>query len=147
MARKNPFESLQTLAKGRETRWQRSAGQQLRALQTEQQRLEQLHNFAEEYSTAPAAPDTSQSILAVRGQRQFVDRLRDAVGQQQQTVATRHAAAEREVAEWRQARAKRMALDKFVERRREAETRKRDRSQQRALDEVGNRTFIGRRDK
>ena len=147
MANKKPLDSLQTLAKGRETRWQRSLTAQLGKLQAEQQRLEQLNGFAREYGAKPEASTGSQSILAVRGQRQFVDRLHDAVGQQRKKVAAQQALADRDLANWKQARAKRMALDKFADRQLAEENRKRERSAQRALDEVGTNAFLGRRDK
>ncbi|MEE4185473.1 MAG: flagellar export protein FliJ [Gammaproteobacteria bacterium] len=146
MARKQPFGSLQTLARGHETRWQRNLSAKLKTLQVEEQRLDQLTRFAEEYGANATEAPSSQSIMAVRGRRQFVDRLRDAVGQQRKAVAVQQAAADRDLAKWQQARAQRLALDRYADRQLDAEARKRERSAQRQLDEVGNRTFLRRRD-
>jgi len=147
MARKKPLASLQALAQGHEARWQRNLSAKLKALEVEQQRLEQLTRFAQEYDAKSADKLNSQSILAVRGRRQFVDRLRDAVGQQRKAVAVQQAAADRDLVNWQQARAKRRALDKYADRQVDDAARRRDRNAQRLLDEMGNRTYLRRRDK
>ncbi len=145
MRKKRNLNSLETLAQGRETRWQRHVSSQLNNLQAEEQRLEQLHGYVEEYNGPLNNHRGSQSILAMRSQRQFVDRLKDAVKQQSQTVAERRTAAEQGIQRWKQERSKRMAIQKFATRQREAEERQQERRDQALQDEVGRNGFMARR--
>lgn len=145
MTKKRSLEALQNVASGRETRWQRQVSAQFRALQTEQQRLQQLHSFVAEYGKQIDQPGSSQSIQAMRSQRQFVTKLRSAVGQQSETVARQQAATDRDVDHWRLARAQRQAIEKYSERQELAANRRRDRRAQLYLDEVGRNAFLARR--
>ncbi len=144
MRKKRTLDSLKTLAHGRESRWRRHVAGQLNNLQTEEQRLAQLHDYVEEYNAPLNERRDSQSILAMRSQRQFVDRLKDAVRQQSKTVAERRAAAEQGMRRWQHERSRRLALEKYTERQDEAQGRQRDRRNQAALDEVGRNLFLNR---
>jgi len=135
------LDSLETLAHGRETRWQRHVSSQLNSLQQEEQRLQQLHQYVEEYN-APLHGRSSQSIMAMRSQRQFVDRLKDAVKQQNQTVAQQRELAERGMQRWKLERSKRLAIQKYGERQRQTELKQRERRDQANLDEVGRNGFL-----
>ena len=145
MRKKRTLDSLETLAHGRETRWRRHVASQLNNLQAEEQRLAQLHDYVQEYNAPLNHRRDSQSILAMRSQRQFVDRLKDAVRQQSQTVAERREAAEHGMRRWQHERSRRMALEKYSARQREAEGRQRDRRDQAALDEVSRNLFLNRK--
>jgi len=145
MRKKRNFESLQTLAHGRESRWQRHVSSQLSNLQTEEQRLQQLHNYVDEYNRPVADRRDSQSILAMRSQRQFVDRLKDAVKRQSQTVADKRAAADQGIRQWKHERSKRLAIQKFSERQQAIADKLRDRRSQAVLDEVGRNGFLAKK--
>lgn len=138
------LDSLETLAHGRETRWQRHVSSQLSSLQKEEQRLQQLHKYVEEYN-APLHARGSHSIMAMRTQRQFVDRLKAAVKQQNQTVADKRDAAERGLQRWKLERSKRLAIQKYSERQRLSEQKLRERRDQAGLDEVGRNGFLQQR--
>ncbi|NND54970.1 MAG: flagellar FliJ family protein [Gammaproteobacteria bacterium] len=146
MRKKRNLHSLETLAHGRESRWQRHVSGQLQSLQTEEQRLEQLHEYVSEYSSSAEqraqVARASQSILALRGQRQFVDRLRDAVQQQTETVASKRDAAQHGISRWKQERSKRLAIQKFSERQQQEADRLKERRDQAQLDEVGRNGFL-----
>ena len=144
MRKKRNLDSLQTLAHGRETRWQRHVSSQINNLKSEEQRLEQLHDYVEEYNAPLNQRRGGQSILAMRSQRMFVDRLKDAVRQQSQTVAEKRAATEQGIQRWKQERSRRMAIEKFTERQQAEINRQRDRRSQAALDEVGRNGFLKR---
>ena len=144
MRKRKNLDSLETLAQGNESRWRRHVASQLSNLQTEEQRLAQLHDYVREYNAPLNQRRGSQSILAMRSQRQFVDRLKDAVKQQSKTVDERRASAEQGMQRWKHERSRRMALQNFSARQREAEERVRDRRDQAALDEVGRNLFLKR---
>jgi len=146
MRKKRNLHSLETLAHGRETRWQRHVSGQLQSLQTEEQRLRQLNEYIADYSEtgdddAPARRG-SQSIMAMRSQRQFVDRLRDAVRQQTETVATKQEAAKQGISRWKQERSKRLAIQKFGERQQSEIDRQKERRSQAQLDEIARNGFL-----
>ena len=107
-----------------------------------------LHEYVAEYSDAAdkrGVPGRgSQSIMAMRGQRQFVDRLRDAVKQQTETVATRREAAEQGISRWKQERSKRLAIQKFGERQQQELDRQKERRSQAQLDEIARTGFLRR---
>lgn len=144
MRRKRNLDSLETLAQGNESRWRRHVTKQLGSLQAEEERLAQLHDYVREYNAPLNQRQGSQSILAMRSQRQFVDRLKDAVRQQSRTVDERRASAEQGIQRWKHERSRRMAIEKFSARQREAEERQRDRRDQATLDEVGRNLFLKR---
>jgi len=141
MRKKKNLQSLETLAEGRETRWQRHVSGQLKSLQAEEQRLRQLHSYIEDYNDTPTGRG-SQSIMAMRSQRHFVDRLRAAVDQQVATVDGKRAAAEQGMQRWKEERSKRLAIQKFAERQQREVDRQRERRAQAQLDEVGRNSFL-----
>lgn len=144
MRKKRNLQSLETLAHGRESRWQRHVAGQLQSLQTEEERLRQLHSYVADYQAPLTESRGGQSIMAMRSQRMFVDRLRQAVDQQAQTVAGKRAAAEQGMQRWKQERSKRLAIQKYGERCQEEAERQRERRSQAQLDEVGRNAFLRR---
>lgn len=137
MKKRKQLDSLKTIAQSKETRWQRHVSDQLKLLQVEEQRLEQLNQYAHEYQSDGARQGSSQSMFAMRSQRQFVDRLRDAVHQQQQTVQNKRSATHRDVEFWKAARAKRMAIQKYAHKQEQIEDKHKERRAQKFLDEIG----------
>ncbi len=144
MRKKRNLDSLETLAHGKESRWRRHVSSQLSKLQTEEQRLSQLHEYVQEYNAPLTERRGSQSIMAMRSQRQFMDRLKDAVKRQSQTVAEKRVLAEQGIQRWKHERSKRLAIQNYSARQREAEDRQRERRDQATLDEVGRNLFLGR---
>ncbi len=145
MRKKRNLDSLETLAQGREVRWQRQVSNQLNSLQTEEQRLQQLHNYVEEYNAPLQTAGGSQSIMAMRSQRQFVDKLKTAVQQQSRAVEEKRAAAELGMQRWKEERSRRLAIQKFSARQKALEEKLRDRRAQAVLDEAGRNAFLARR--
>lgn len=146
MRKKRNLQSLETLAHGRESRWQRHVSGQLQSLQTEEQRLRQLHSYVDEYKAPLSERRGAQSIMTMRSQRLFVDRLREAVDQQTATVANKRAAAEQGMARWKEERSRRLAIQKFSERQAQEIERQRERRNQAQLDEMGRNAFLRKTD-
>lgn len=146
MRKKRNLQSLETLAQGRESRWQRHVSGQLKSLQAEEQRLRQLHTYVDEYKAPLTEQSASQSIMHMRSQRLFVDRLRQAVDQQTVHVANKREAAEKGIRRWKQERSKRLAIQKFSERQEQEAERQRERRSQAQLDEIGRNAFLRRSD-
>jgi len=145
MKNKRQLQSLESLAQSKENRWQRHVSIQFRALQAEEQRLAQLNQYVNEYQLADSETGTSQSMLTLRTQRQFVNRLHHAVQQQQQTVINKRSAANRDADFWREARSKRLAIQKYADKQEQVEYKLKARRTQKFLDEVG-RGVSSRRD-
>jgi flagellar FliJ protein len=143
MRHRDRLKTLQQLAAHAEAEAARHLGERQRALAAEEQRLRQIHGYLQDYERRTGTTGILTSVTALTSGRRFLDRLRDAVGQQQGVVENHRRLVEQQSGQWRAARAKRQALEKLGERRLEAETARREAREQRRLDEVGGRQVRG----
>lgn len=140
MKRSDRLTPIRDLARGRE----RDAGLALAELQrrlTEQeQQLEQLRNFREEYvSGRPPGLGTTDAVrLANYGA--FLGRLNEAIREQEKRVTEARHEATRLAQAWRERRAETTALDRAAERMHADERRAADRHEQREQDELARST-------
>jgi flagellar FliJ protein len=136
MAKRNRMQVLQKLAEHTEAEASRRLAERLKLLGADEKRLEQIRSYLADYSGSPR--NTAMTIGALRSNRGFIERLRNAVDEQRGTVETQRHQAEQQAAQWRAARARSLALEQLADRIEQRERQRRDRLEQLRLDEVAN---------
>ncbi|MDH5275242.1 MAG: flagellar export protein FliJ [Gammaproteobacteria bacterium] len=147
VAKRSRIEILQRLASHTEAENARRLAERLRALDTEERRLQQIRGYLAEYGQAtvhkrsglPAEANSSppsMTIGSLRSNRGFLERLRKAVDEQRGTVETQRHQVEEQTRQWRTARARTRSLEKFGERLQQQEKERSDRREQAQLDEM-----------
>jgi flagellar FliJ protein len=147
VAKHSRIEILQRLAGHTEAENARRLAERLRALDTEERRLQQIRGYLAEYGKASgqhrsASPQEAgnsppaMTISSLRSNRGFLERLRNAVDEQRGTVETQRHQVEQQTQHWRAARARTRSLEKFGERLLQQEQERRDRREQTQLDEM-----------
>jgi flagellar FliJ protein len=139
MATRNRMQVLQRLAEHAEAEASRRLSERLKALDTDEKRLEQIRSYLADYSSSNLNQAAAMTIGALRSNRGFLERLRNAVDEQRGTVETQRHQAEQHAMQWRSARARSLALERLGERIEQQERQRRDRLEQIRLDEVANR--------
>ena len=139
VAKKSRIETLQRLASHTEAENARRLAERLRALDTEERRLQQIRGYLAEYAKGPGTGGSpSMTIGSLKSGRGFLERLRGAVDEQRGTVETQRQQVEQQTLQWRAARARTRSLEKLGERQAAAEMERLDRREQARLDEVAN---------
>ena len=137
MKPRNRLETLQRLASHTEAENARRLAERLRALDTEERRLQQIRGYLAEYSKGPGTGQPpSMTIGSLKSGRGFLERLRGAVDEQRGTVETQRQQVEQQTLQWRTARARTRSLEKLGERQAQEEREQRDRREQHRLDEI-----------
>lgn len=139
MARRNRLHSLQRLAEFTEAENSRLLADQLRALDGEERRLTQIHSYLAEYADSTVRQSGTTTVGALRGQRNFVDRLREAAKAQTGAVEQQRQQVEQQTGRWRTARSRAAGLQRLAEKADQREEERRGRIEQARLDEVGSR--------
>jgi flagellar export protein FliJ len=137
MRRKRGLHTIQRLAEYGADAASRDVGARLRALRAEEERLRQVSSFLDHYERMSVTGETSLTLGAVQGRRQFAARLRDAADRQRQVVREQEGHYEVQVDRWRAARAQALALQRFNDRVRQRELDVQERREQATLDEIG----------
>ena len=137
MKTRNRIETLQRLASHTEGENARRLADRLRALDTEERRLQQIRGYLAEYAKGNGQSQ-SMTIGSLKSGRGFLERLRSAVDEQRGTVETQRQQVEQQTLQWRAARARTRSLEKLGERQAEKERERLDRREQIRLDEIGN---------
>ena len=130
----NRLRPVRTLADNDALNSSRRVADSRDALETEQQRLEQLQGYLQEYQ---AMANESRTASEIASRRDFLKRLRDAVAQQLEVVERHRLELEHELDTWKDARARSLALNRLAERADRAEREKEDRRDQHRMDEIG----------
>lgn len=138
MARRNRMQVLQKLAEHTEAEASRRLAERLRLLDADEKRLEQIRSYLADYSGSSQGNSSAMTISALRSNRGFMARLRDAVDEQRGNVETQRHQAEQHAAQWRAAPARSLALERLGERMAERKRQRRDRLEQLRLDEIAN---------
>ncbi|MDE2247438.1 MAG: flagellar export protein FliJ [Pseudomonadota bacterium] len=107
------------------------ASQQQRLAKAEQQLVE-LHRYRTEYA---AGSNGAQSVSAMLNRQNFVERIDQAIAQQNGEIARLQRQVEQVRARWRQAHARESALETVVDRYLEEERKAADRYEQEQVDE------------
>jgi flagellar FliJ protein len=137
VAKKTRIETLRRLASHTETENARRLAERLRALDTEERRLQQIRGYLAEYAKG-TGQQPSMTIGSLKSSRGFLERLRGAVDEQRGTVETQRQQFEQQTLQWRAARARTRSLEKLGERQAQADRERLDRREQSRLDEVAN---------
>lgn len=138
MARRNRMQVLQKLAEYTEAEASRRLADRLKQLNAEERRLEQIRNYLADYSGNSQANPPAMTISALRSNRGFMERLRNAADEQRGNVETQRHQAEQHATQWRVARARSLALERLGERIEQREQQRQDRLEQLRLDEIAN---------
>jgi len=135
VAKRDRIEMLQRLASHTEASDARRLAERLRALDTEERRLQQIRGYLAEYSQSNGQ-SKSVTIGSLRSGRGFLERLRGAVDEQRGAVETQRQLVDQQTLQWRAARARTRSLEKLGERLGRQERDHRDQREQTRLDEV-----------
>ncbi len=138
MARRNRMQVLQKLAEHTEAEASRRLAERLKLLNAEERRLEQIRNYLADYSGNSQPNPPAMTISALRSNRGFMERLRNAADEQRGNVETQRHQAEQHAAQWRAARARSLALERLGDRIEQREQQRQDRLEQLRLDEIAN---------
>lgn len=136
MPRPKRIDVLQRLASHTEAENARRLGERLRALDTEERRLQQIRSYLAEYTLGNARASDAMTIGSLKSNRGFLGRLRDAVDQQRGAVESQRQQVEQQTRQWQAARARTRSLEKLGERQERDERDRQDRREQARLDEV-----------
>jgi flagellar FliJ protein len=138
MKTRSRIETLQRLASHTEGENARRLAERLRALDTEEHRLQQIRGYLAEYAKGPGTGQPpSMTIGSLKSGRGFLERLRGAVDEQRGTVEIQRQQVEQQTLQWRAARARTRSLEKLGERQARQERERLDRREQARLDEIG----------
>ena len=133
------IETLKRLASHTEAENARRLAERLRALDTEERRLLQIHTYLAEYAQPKDGHPGSMTIGGLRSSRGFLERLRSAVDDQRGAVETQRHQVEQQTQQWQAARARTRSLEKFGERLGQQDQDRRNRREQARLDEIARR--------
>ena len=117
----------------------RSVAASTLSLADEEARLATLEQYLDEYRTHAADRGSRISSSLIRSRHEFVDSLARAVRDQGTRVQNLRSRVDRDVSEWRNARARVGAFDEYLDRRAERDNARRGRREQARLDEVSRR--------
>lgn len=140
MNRSQRMEPIRELAASRE----RDAGAAMSAaramVEAAERQLELLRRYRDDYVQQNAPGAGSVDPVRLQNYRAFLDRLSEAVRQQEERLAQVQRELERTTEAWREKRVEAAALGRAVERFRDDEQREADRDEQREHDELAART-------
>jgi flagellar protein FliJ len=134
--KRRSLDSLQRLAEHSANAASRDIVERLRDLRAEEGRLDQLREYLGDY-TRLLNDGRGMNVTRLRGRRDFVERLHEAIGRQGDVVREHEGRYVQHVDRWRSARVHARALQRFGERIADAEAERRGRREQAELDEVG----------
>jgi flagellar protein FliJ len=137
MRKRTTLQTLQLLAEYAEAEHSRKLSEKMRTLTSEERRLGQITGYLAEYEQQGRGQQKPTFLGALRGRRNFVERLRGAVVEQHGLVELHRNQAEEHMSQWRAARARALAMQRLGERQAEQEQERLDRREQANLDEMG----------
>lgn len=142
MSRSKRLQVIQTLADREEAITSRKVADKLFDLQVEEQRLEQLSTYLDEYRALASNDPDVADIATIRARREFVERLQICVQQQRDLVESLCEQLETQMEEWNTTRSKSKSIQRFNERRADEMRDTEARKEQAILDEIGRLQFL-----
>lgn len=141
MSRDGQMKLLAGLADREERRAARSVSVSRRALSEREAVLGNLKSYRREYRSRFADPgiDADTTAGTLKSYRAFLDQLDEGIAQAESKVDEASRDCRRQESEWRARRARALALERLLERQAAATRRRRNRGEQRLLDEHTNR--------
>ncbi len=142
MSRSKRLQVIQTLADREEAITSRKVADKLFDLQVEEQRLEQLSTYLDEYRALASNDPDVADIATIRARREFVERLQICVQQQRDLVESLCEQLETQMEEWNTTRSKSKSIQRFNERQADEMRDTEARKEQAILDEIGRLQFL-----
>lgn len=142
MSRSKRLQVIQTLADREEAITSRKVADKLFDLQVEEQRLEQLSTYLDEYRALASNDPDVADIATIRARREFVERLQICVQQQRDLVESLCEQLETQMEEWNTTRSKSKSIQRFNERQADEMRDTEARKEQATLDEIGRLQFL-----
>jgi flagellar FliJ protein len=120
----------------------RAMGEAGRQVADLERKLQQLQTYRDEYTKNSSQSGSSMDAVKLQNYRSFLDRLGDAMRQQQKLLEHARAEYEKKRADWSEKRVEAESLGRVVERFRKEEQRAVDQREQREGDEAAMRLML-----
>jgi flagellar FliJ protein len=134
------MQPVQRVAQSREQTAVRKLGQSQQHLAAQKARLEELRTYRDQYAKAfETSGGEGLSAARMRDYRLFLERLNEAIRQQEAIIAQGAAQHEQRREEWVKTRSHSQAVEKAVDRYRREEDRQQQKVEQKEQDEYGQR--------
>lgn len=145
MNKSTKLEPIAKIRKQQELNAGRLHGESIRQAEKQQKQLEELITYREQYSQSfLSASQSGLSAIQMQEYRIFINRLDEAIKQQQQYVNNDQHKCEISQKEWMNKRSECKMIDKIVENRQQVEHQEKEKSEQRALDNRPHKEFSNR---
>jgi flagellar protein FliJ len=142
MMKSKRFEPIQEIASTSAKDLSRAMGEAGRQVAELERKLQQLQTYRDEYTKTSSQSGSSMDAVKLQNYRSFLDRLGDAMRQQQKLLEHARAEYEKKRADWSEKRVEAESLGRVVERFRKEEQRAVDQREQREGDEAAMRLML-----
>jgi flagellar protein FliJ len=142
MMKSKRFEPIQEIASTSAKDLSRAMGEAGRQVADLERKLQQLQTYRDEYTKNSSHSGSSMDAVKLQNYRSFLDRLGDAMRQQQKLLEHARAEYEKKRADWSEKRVEAESLGRVVERFRKEEQRAVDQREQREGDEAAMRLMF-----
>ena len=142
MKKSKRMQILVDLAKRNEDDVAKSVATEQSRLQHDQQKLQELKDYAEQYDQQRNLIGLSPYLTT--NYQHFVDRLQQAIKQQESQVGRSQQSVNMAMKRWQEARAKTQGMDWLKDKSVSEEVAAEDRQDQKQIDEFANRAFFNR---
>jgi flagellar FliJ protein len=142
MMKSKRFEPIQEIASTSAKDLSRAMGEAGRKVADLERKLQQLQTYRDDYSKNSSQSGSSMDAVKLQNYRSFLDRLGDAMRQQQKLLEHARAEYEKKRADWSEKRVEAESLNRVVERFRKEEQREVDQREQREGDEAAMRLML-----
>jgi flagellar protein FliJ len=142
MMKSKRFEPIQEIASTSAKDLSRAMGEAGRQVAELERKLQQLQTYRDEYTKNSSQSGSSMDAVKLQNYRSFLDRLGDAMRQQQKLLEHARAEYEKKRADWSEKRVEAESLGRVVERFRKEEQRAVDQREQREGDEAAMRLML-----
>ena len=136
------FEPIRDIVASNARDLQQGMAEAEQRLREAEQQLAQLESFRADYLQRTPAGAGSVDTVRLQNNRAFLDRIAEAIRQQQQKVGVARAEYEARRQQWSEKRIEAEALGQAVERLRQGERQEAERRDQRDSDEAGLRAWL-----
>lgn len=141
MTRSKRMQPVQRVAQSREQAAVQKLGQSQQYLAAQQSKLEELRTYRDQYAKAfETSGGAGLGSMQLQDYRVFLNRLNEAIRQQEVVIAQCTAQHEKTRQHWLETRSHSQAIDKVVERYRQEEHKQQNRKEQQEQDERNQRS-------
>lgn len=144
MKQSTRLQPVENIRKQQEDNAGRIHGDAIKEAKQQQKQLDELMRYREEYAKGfEAMGKSGLSAIQAQEYRLFINRLDDAIIQQQQFVETGKTRCEASQQEWMDKRSKRKMISKVVEKRQSTEQLQEKKREQKELEDRPHKSFDG----